>query len=58
MVKQTLKILQQMLKDFKSVSNHFGWLRIEGLRLMLSSYTEVSITRLVSIKWQGWPELS
>ena len=33
MVKHTLKILQQMLQDFESVSDHFGTLYINGLRL-------------------------
>ena len=32
MVRHTLKILQQMLQDFKSVSDHFGTLCIKGLR--------------------------
>ena len=32
MVRQTLKILQQMLQDFKSVSDHFGTLCIKGLK--------------------------
>ena len=31
MVKHTLKILQQMLQDFKSVFDHFETLRIKGL---------------------------
>ena len=33
MVRHLLKILQQMMQDFKSVSDHFGTLRIEGLIL-------------------------
>ena len=32
MVRHTLKILQQMLQDFKSVTDHFGTLYIKGLR--------------------------
>ena len=32
MVKHNLKILQQMLEDFKSVSDHFGMLCIKGLK--------------------------
>ena len=32
MVRQTLKILQQMLQDFKSVSDHFGTLCMNGLK--------------------------
>ena len=31
MVRHTLKILQQMLEDFKSVSDHFTTLRSKGL---------------------------
>ena len=31
MVRHTLKILPQMLQDFKSVSDHFGTLYIKGL---------------------------
>ena len=30
MVRHTLKILQQMLQDFKSEPDHFGALRIKG----------------------------
>ena len=32
MVRYTLKILQQMLQDFESVSDRFGTLHIKGLR--------------------------
>ena len=32
MVRHTLKILQQMLQDFKIVSDHFTTLRSEGLK--------------------------
>ena len=32
MVRRTLKILQQMLQDFKSVSDHFTTLRSNGLK--------------------------
>ena len=32
MIKHTLKILQQMLQDFKSVSDHFGTSCIKGLK--------------------------
>ena len=32
MVKHTLKILQEILQDFKSVIDHFGTLCIKGLR--------------------------
>ena len=32
MVKHTLKILQQMLQNFKSVFEHFETLRIKGLK--------------------------
>ena len=32
MVRHTLKILQQMLQDFKSVSDHFRTLCIKGLK--------------------------
>ena len=31
MVRQTLKILQHLLQDFKSLSDHFGALCIKGL---------------------------
>ena len=31
MVKHTLKILQHLLQDFESVSDHFGTLCIKGL---------------------------
>ena len=31
MVRHTLKILQQMLQDFESVSDHFTTLRSKGL---------------------------
>ena len=33
MVRHTLKILQQMLQDFESVSDHFGTLCIEELTI-------------------------
>ena len=33
MVRHTLKILQQMLQDFESVSDHFGTLCIEELKI-------------------------
>ena len=33
MVRHTLKILQQMLQDFQSVSDHFGNLCIKGLKM-------------------------
>ena len=33
MVKYSLKIFQQMLQDFQSVSDHFGTLCIKGLKL-------------------------
>ena len=32
MVRHTLKILQQMLQDFKSVSDDFGTLCIKGIK--------------------------
>ena len=32
MVRQTLKISQQMLQDFQSMYDHFGTLRIKGLK--------------------------
>ena len=32
MVRRTLKILQQMLQDFQSVSDHFTTLRSKGLK--------------------------
>ena len=35
MVRYTLKILQQMLQDFQSVSDHFGILCIKGLNELL-----------------------
>ena len=35
MIRHTLKILQQMLQDFQSVSDHFGALCIRGLMLIL-----------------------
>ena len=43
MVRHTLKILQQMLQDFKSVSDHFGTLCIKGLILKLTpnSYYQI-----------------
>ena len=31
MVRRNLKILQHLLQDFKSASDHFGTLRIKGL---------------------------
>ena len=37
MVRHTLKILQQLLQDFLSVSDHFMTLRIKALKK--SSYT-------------------
>ena len=42
MVRQTLKILQQMLQDFKSVSDHFGTLYIKEfnhLKIIQYSYS-------------------
>ena len=33
MVRHTIKILQQMLQDFYSVSDHFGTLCIKGLMM-------------------------
>ena len=35
MVRHTLKILQQMLQEYQSVSEHFGMLCIKGLSLVL-----------------------
>ena len=35
MVRHTLKIMQQMLQDFQSVSDHFGELCIKGLKSVL-----------------------
>ena len=40
MVRHTLKILQQMLEDFKSVPDHFGTLCIKGLRTVLYPFPE------------------
>ena len=37
MVRHTLKILQQVLQDFKSVSGHFGTLCIIGLKKEFNS---------------------
>ena len=37
MVNLTLKVLQQMLQDFQSVSDHFGTLRIKGLTVDLGN---------------------
>ena len=34
----TLKILEQMLQDFESVSDHFGTLCIKGLRSLASQF--------------------
>ena len=34
----TLKILQQMLQDFKSVSDHYGALCTKGLRLGFNNF--------------------
>ena len=34
MVRQILKILQQMLQDYQSVSDHFGTLYIKGLTII------------------------
>ena len=36
MVKHTLKILQQMLQDFESVSDHFGTSCIKGLTCIIT----------------------
>ena len=37
MVRHTLKILQQMLQDFKNVSDHFRTLCIKGLNSKVKS---------------------
>ena len=44
MVRHTLNILQQMLQDFYSVSDHFGTLCIKGLRFVFGTgKTKVNI---------------
>ena len=43
MVRHTLKILQQMLQDFESVSDHFGTLCIKGLILSFISGNSVDV---------------
>ena len=40
MVRHTLKVLQQMLEDFKSVSDHFGTLCIKGLKQRRFYYSQ------------------
>ena len=47
MVRHTLKFLQQMLQDFKSVSDHFGTLCIKGLN---QSQNYVIFIQIVSCK--------
>ena len=46
MVRHTLKILQQMLQDFKSVFYYFGTLCIKGLNLadiiIIETFTEIN----------------
>ena len=39
MVRHTLEILQQMLQDFESVSDHFTTLRSKGLNLVFTHDT-------------------
>ena len=42
MARHTLKILKQMLQDFKSVSNHFGALWFKRLSLLINVRFETS----------------
>ena len=46
MVRHTLKISQQMLRDFKSVSDDFGTLCIKGLSLaditIIETFAEIN----------------
>ena len=44
MVGHTLRILQQILQDFKSVSDHFGTLCIKGLK-----HSQVECTRHLTL---------
>ena len=39
MVRHSLKIMQQMVQDFLSVSEHFGTLCIKGLKNTFKKYT-------------------
>ena len=41
MVRHTLKILQHLLQDFKNVSDHFGTLRIKGLKDVFGSPSHI-----------------
>ena len=52
MIRHTLKILQQMLRDFKSVSDHFETLCIKGFKALklltrqhLSIYYKMAATK-------------
>ena len=42
MVRHTLKILQQLLQDFESVSDHFGTLCIKALISSINPWTHVN----------------
>ena len=53
MVRHTIKILQQMLQDFKSESAHFGTLCIKGLiagMLMLLVKPFILKNQMISLK--------
>ena len=51
MVRNTFKILQHLLQDFKSVSDHFGTLCIKELRtIILSSLVLVQLSNFFTCK--------
>ena len=57
MVRHTLKILQQMLQDFQSVSDHFGTLCIKGLSI--AKHFPSDSPKIQQNKWRSlearWP---
>ena len=46
----TLKILQQVVQDFQSVSDHLGTLCIEGLRLQAAEIVYIQFTKIENKK--------
>ena len=53
MVRHTLKILQQMLKDFYSVSDHFGTLWIKGLNTSRKNVIIDQVKSMRSLSYIG-----
>ena len=49
MIKDTLKILQHLLKDFPSASDHFGTLCIKGSKYLQSLHYQLLLGDFITI---------